>query len=963
MKKISIALILVMAVNLCMLTAFADVYYSYDFEGFDGSDNGLSAPSGWTLMNSAAGSSCVYSVLTEKGTSVMMYSTDPTKVLQMRHTGAALTSAFSAETRILMKDYSVARTIALREGGSSVHHVVRFEKDRTVTVFGTKLENYQYSKDTWYRVKLTYNPANENYAVYIDDGKSVVSSSGTGNISVKQLTYLYINYHSGNDGTAVSYIDDFKLYGDPDFETSDMRIEYISPFDGEENVSVSGDIDIITNHEIDTSAVTEGTFSLNGVPVDLSCISYPGANSIKIKPDGLLEPGTAYTFTVSDLTDTNGNSKSFTLNFTTGPLRYYSPVRVTETDENTVAASVETRAYDITDGGSDSVSLIMAAYGKDKSMTDITFENIPVTDTLSTGNAELAITGGTLGCALWDSIYGMKTVTARQSDYNVPEEYYSKSIDWDNGIITVKAFAPQGDTVNITVLNPGAVPDDLKAVTKDNIKDYVNYLDTKQASEEGECTFEFSPGNVMGSFGIMLNFNNGEAFKYVPDAFEYYSQSYVDSVLEALSSENADYTQLLDTYGKFLGIDRSEFFGLPDDIYRDKICADLKASAPYTSVEAFKNVYLKSLCVSRINAAKSAAEVKECIDANADIFSLDKLAVYKTFSHLTDSVKDSMYAKIAEKNDYSQISDICGRFTEQSILYGIANASNQSEVGIILKENIEFLELDMTKYNALTNQSAVNTALGGNLYSDINALKEAFIEKTAEQYKKENSSKVTPSGGSGGGGGGGGRTSISPVTDYNVYENTDEPQTQPQKETFNDLKNVPWAHEAIEYLAENDVINGDGNGNFLPDNNITREEFVKMIVLAFNIAESADSISFNDVPEDDYFRPFISAAVSQNIVKGKPESDFGIGDIITRQDMAVIVYRTMALGGKSMDCGEYTEFGDSEYISDYAKDSVYYLVSKGILNGTGENMFSPLGAATRAQAAKMIYGALMMGGK
>ena len=88
----------------------------------------------------------------------------------------------------------------------------------------------------------------------------------------------------------MSYIDDFKLYGDPDFETSDMRIEYISPFDGEGNVSVSGDIDIITNHEIDTSAVTEGTFSLNGVPVDLSCISYPGANSIKIKPTGFWSP-------------------------------------------------------------------------------------------------------------------------------------------------------------------------------------------------------------------------------------------------------------------------------------------------------------------------------------------------------------------------------------------------------------------------------------------------------------------------------------------------------------------------------------------------------------------------------------------------------------------------------------------------------------------------------------------------
>ncbi len=65
-----------------------------------------------------------------------------------------------------------------------------------------------------------------------------------------------------------------------------------------------------------------------------------------------------------------------------------------------------------------------------------------------------------------------------------------------------------------------------------------------------------------------------------------------------------------------------------------------------------------------------------------------------------------------------------------------------------------------------------------------------------------------------------------------------------------------------------------------------------------------------------------------------------------------------------MDCGEYTEFGDSEYISDYAKGQrVIIWYQKGISNGTGENMFSPLGAATRAQAAKMIYGALMMGGK
>ncbi len=112
-EKNSIALILVMAVNLCMLTAFLPTYTGYSYAISRVLTVRITVfPPVRLDLNEQAGSSCVYSVLTEKGTSVMMYSTDPTKVLQMRHTGAALTSAFSAETRILMKDYSVARTIA-----------------------------------------------------------------------------------------------------------------------------------------------------------------------------------------------------------------------------------------------------------------------------------------------------------------------------------------------------------------------------------------------------------------------------------------------------------------------------------------------------------------------------------------------------------------------------------------------------------------------------------------------------------------------------------------------------------------------------------------------------------------------------------------------------------------------------------------------------------------------------------
>jgi hypothetical protein len=51
----------------------------------------------------------------------------------------------------------------------------------------------------------------------------------------------------------------------------------------------------------------------------------------------------------------------------------------------------------------------------------------------------------------------------------------------------------------------------------------------------------------------------------------------------------------------------------------------------------------------------------------------------------------------------------------------------------------------------------------------------------------------------------------------------------------------------------------------------------------------------------------------------------------------------------------YDEFTDSANIADYAKDSVEALCKSGIVNGMGDGRFEPIGQATRAQAAKVIY--------
>ena len=89
---------------------------------------------------------------------------------------------------------------------------------------------------------------------------------------------------------------------------------------------------------------------------------------------------------------------------------------------------------------------------------------------------------------------------------------------------------------------------------------------------------------------------------------------------------------------------------------------------------------------------------------------------------------------------------------------------------------------------------------------------------------------------------------------------------------------------------------------------------------------------------------------------------FGSGENVTRQDMAVIIYNAMIKSGITLETQEL-EFSDKHLISDYAKNAVSALTKAGVINGLSDNTFNPAGEATRAEAAKMIYGMYSIIGK
>lgn len=173
-----------------------------------------------------------------------------------------------------------------------------------------------------------------------------------------------------------------------------------------------------------------------------------------------------------------------------------------------------------------------------------------------------------------------------------------------------------------------------------------------------------------------------------------------------------------------------------------------------------------------------------------------------------------------------------------------------------------------------------------------------------------------------------------------------------EKELFNDIQNYAWAEEAIEGLYYAGIINGMEEGVFNPAGSVTREQFCKMVVQLFGVLQNDTKTNFIDVDPSAWYAPYITSSINAGYVQGQSDEYFGIGESIMRQDMATILYR--ALG--SQNSSAVLDFTDNDEIAPYAEDAISELVGLGVISGYEDGSFKPRGTATRAEAAKVIWG-------
>ena len=185
--------------------------------------------------------------------------------------------------------------------------------------------------------------------------------------------------------------------------------------------------------------------------------------------------------------------------------------------------------------------------------------------------------------------------------------------------------------------------------------------------------------------------------------------------------------------------------------------------------------------------------------------------------------------------------------------------------------------------------------------------------------------------------------------------------------TFKDVENH-WSKDYVNDVGSRLIDEGVGNGNFAPNRDITRAEFASMVVKALGLKGTHFSDKFGDVHKGDSYHDSIYTAYEYGILAGYPNGNFGPQDLITREQAMTMLAKAMDIAGMNVAVSntdinnQLKLFKDSDSISLYARQAATICVKNGIVAGDNKGMLTPKDNFTRAESATVIIQLLKQAG-
>lgn len=524
------------------------------------------------------------------------------------------------------------------------------------------------------------------------------------------------------------------------------------------------------------------------------------------------------------------------------------------------------------------------------------------------------------------------SMAAAQSQTN---EYISAKYDVGNRTLTVDADLKEGKK---TFLNIVVLPDGTE-LNQQEIKDNESVIiRTVQTDITGEITPEIIiPEEMQGKRFICYINTTQTDTKY---RFSTVTLTELKTVVSKINSRDIVKAEDIE------GIIKSDFVDIGlvgSEIENVRKLAEYifnqKPSGGY-SENGLLNTYMTAEGIAGIESG--VLSVGEFVEEYAAYLEKDYAGEYDKLTEQEQKALEEMFDINATTDSFEKA------FNSNLFIAKYRSAASSAELGGLITEYFNANGISMSAFNSISNKMH-RDEIFAQLYrerknvTDEDTIVTAF-NALVKKYISAPSSGPSGTGGSGGSGGSGGRVNMT-VEGPGVSAS--------ESYIFSDIS-AHWAKEQILKAYKEGIVNGFDNGQFMPDKNVTRAEFAKMLAQTLKLSSDVTSdTSFSDVSENDWYAECVIANAQAGIVTGDENKNFNPQSNITRQDVAVMIAR--ALKYKSVELKKDSfGFNDEADFADYAKEAINGLADKGIINGYNDGIFAPYQTASRAEAIVML---------
>lgn len=257
----------------------------------------------------------------------------------------------------------------------------------------------------------------------------------------------------------------------------------------------------------------------------------------------------------------------------------------------------------------------------------------------------------------------------------------------------------------------------------------------------------------------------------------------------------------------------------------------------------------------------------------------------------------------------------------------------------------ERLALAIQKQSAVGELQSIYYAIDQKDYSESSqaALKQALQDGMKALESSETKEQVTQNL----------QTSSEALRNISPDEEPEEPQEpeDPKELPFTDVSSDAWYYDAVSFAYQNALFAGMSEDSFGADVAMTRAMFITVLHRHAGKPEVQSDESFVDVEPDEWYTDAVAWAKQNGITAGMDETHFAPHENITREQMAVMLYRYEKAPEANTDL---SAFRDAHTISDFALDAMKWAVGNQVINGVEKDLLQPGDVATRAQVAQMM---------